>query len=39
MKKEYEKPTLEVIEFEYCIQTSSDNGVVDFDVSEGTYWW
>lgn len=37
MRKEYEKPTLEVIEFEYDVLTESV-GSVDFDLSDLNWW-
>lgn len=38
MRKEYEKPTLEVIEFEYDVLTESVVGSVDFDLTESNWW-
>ncbi len=37
MRKEYEKPTLEVIEFEYDVLTESVSSV-DFDLSDSNWW-
>ena len=38
MRKEYEKPTLEVIEFEYDVLTEGSVGTVDFDLSDSNWW-
>jgi hypothetical protein len=37
MRKEYEKPTLEVIEFEYDVLTESVSSV-DFDLKDSNWW-
>ena len=37
MRKEYEKPILEVVEFEYDVSTQSV-GSVDFDLSDSNWW-
>lgn len=37
MRKEYEKPTLEVIEFEYDVLTESVASV-DFDLTNSNWW-
>ncbi len=37
MRKEYEKPILEVVEFEYDVSTHSV-GSVDFDLSDSNWW-
>lgn len=37
MRKECEKPTLEVIEFEYDVLTQSV-GSVDFDLTDSNWW-
>lgn len=40
MKKEYEKPILEVIEFEYDVSAeTSVVGVADYNVGNSTNWW
>ena len=36
MKKTYEKPTLEVISFDYDIQTENASTSPNFDVGD---WW
>lgn len=35
MKKEYEKPTLELFEFEYNIQ-ADESSKIDYDVGSGS---
>lgn len=36
MKKEYEKPTLEVVTFEYDVKAENSAANIDFDASG---WW
>lgn len=36
MKKEYEKPTVEIIEFEYDVQ--ADSSATDVDQNVGGWW-
>lgn len=36
MKKEYEKPTLEVITFEYDVQAEASTGSTEWDIGG---WW
>lgn len=38
MKKEYEKPTLEVVEFEYNVQAEGSS-IVDYNVGSWSNWW
>jgi len=38
MKKEYEKPIMEIVEFEYDVRTTSA-GTADFNVGSNTNWW
>lgn len=36
MKKEYEKPVVEVIIFDYEVQAEGSNGSIDFGIGD---WW
>lgn len=36
MKKTYEKPTVEIIVFDYEVQADASNGNVDFGIGD---WW